>query len=230
MDTSRYEIQAFKPTSAKRVPYEELDFSVYKATANTVAFSTCETRMPLWIRVLKIRYQNGLETNVNIKSTWDEINNTNDESRWEKVCINLMSRENSTNLVTIAAFITTGRIHIQGRNVREWGSEEFPALIEMINNNTDSDQKPNLDTFINKIFSSKIETKTLNSSVISDSNNPTPKEKSSTTMKNSLASLEADFVQFKQETNKTIDNLMELNHYKDQEIKNLKRDILSYPN
>jgi hypothetical protein len=114
--------------------------------------------------------------------------------------------------------------------VREWGSEEFPALIEMINNNTDSDQKPNLDTFINKIFSSKIETKTLNSSVISDSNNPTPKEKSSTTMKNSLASLEADFVQFKQETNKTIDNLMELNHYKDQEIKNLKRDILSYPN
>jgi hypothetical protein len=46
-------------------------------------------------------------------------------------------------------------------------------------------------------------------------------------MKNSLASFEAEFIQFKQETNKTIDNLTELNHYKYQEIKNLNTGILS---
>jgi hypothetical protein len=81
---------------------------------------------------MKFRYQNDLEKNANIKSTWDNINNTNDESKYEKVCINLTSWENSANLVKITTLITTGRIHIQGRNVREWGSEEF----QRINNNT----------------------------------------------------------------------------------------------
>ena len=64
MNTNRYQAQNLKTTSAKRVPYEELDFSVYKPTAIMVAFSTSEQRMPLWIRVMKLRYENGLQNNI----------------------------------------------------------------------------------------------------------------------------------------------------------------------
>ena len=152
MNTNRYQAQNLKTTSAKRVPYEELDFSVYKPTANMVAFSTSEQRMPLWIRVMKLRYENGLQNNNIIKSSWDEIDNSDDVTKCEKVTVNLTSIQNSATLVTITAMITTGRIHIQGRYIKEWGSEEFPALLKMIDENviTDTDMKFNLDSFVSK--------------------------------------------------------------------------------
>ena len=225
MNTDRYQAQNLKTTSAKRVPYEELDFSVYKPTANMVAFSTSEQRMPLWIRVMKLRYENGLQNNNIIKSSWVEIDNSDDATKCEKVTVNLTSIQNPATLVTITAMITTGRIHIQGRYIKEWGSEEFPALLKMIDENviTDTDMKFNLDSFVSKTINK--DTKTPNNPTNTEPNNHTPREKTMISMKNSLASLEADFIEFKQETNKTIGDLMDQNHCKDQEIKHLKGQI-----
>ena len=119
----------------------------------------------------------------------------------------------------MTATIITGRIHIQGRYIKEWGSEEFPALLKMINENvtTDSDLKFNLDAFIGKTVNK--DTKILNNPTISEPNNYTPREKTMMSMKNTLASLEADFIEFKQETNKTIGDLFTKTSVKTKKLK-----------
>ena len=88
---------------------------------------------------------------------------------------------------------------------------------------TDTDMKFNLDSFVSKTINK--DTKTPNNPTNTEPNNHTPREKTMISMKNSLASLEADFIEFKQETNKTIGDLMDQNHCKDQEIKHLKGQI-----
>ena len=48
----RYKIENF--TNAKRVPYEEIDYNIYKSSH--VDFSTTEKRLPIWIKALFCRY------------------------------------------------------------------------------------------------------------------------------------------------------------------------------
>ena len=49
-DLNRFEVENFKNTNAKRVPFEDLDYSIYK-NANLVAFSTSKKRLPKWINL-----------------------------------------------------------------------------------------------------------------------------------------------------------------------------------
>ena len=60
----RYKIQAFKATMCKSVPFEELDYSIYKPSANMVAFQTTEARLPFWIKALLCRYHESPKYNV----------------------------------------------------------------------------------------------------------------------------------------------------------------------
>ena len=46
---ARYKIESFKTTSAKRVPYKQIDYSIYKPSA--IVFSTSEERHPKSIEV-----------------------------------------------------------------------------------------------------------------------------------------------------------------------------------
>lgn len=71
---NRYKVDCFKNTNAKRVPYEELDYTIYKPNANMVTFSTSEKRLPLWIKTMRQRYQHGFkdDTTSKITSHWEE--------------------------------------------------------------------------------------------------------------------------------------------------------------
>ena len=72
INIKRYEVDSFKTTSAKRVPCEELDYSIYKESAKMVVFATTEERLPQWIRMMILRYKYGLKDNNNISILWKE--------------------------------------------------------------------------------------------------------------------------------------------------------------
>ena len=125
-----------------------------------------------------------------------------------------------------------GRIQIQGRYIRLWGSEKFNTLLELIDsptiNSPDSQTltTKNLTNFIesmlkgrrnNNSWAYKCENMTSQNQNTNLREEPLP-----TTMKNSLTSLEADFVEFKKNTENTISKLSNLFSNKDEEIKKTK--------
>jgi hypothetical protein len=76
-EIKRYDVENFKSTNAKRVPNEELDFSIYKPSSNLVAFSSSElhsieVRLPLWIQEMKRRYQYSFENHAEVEVRWEE--------------------------------------------------------------------------------------------------------------------------------------------------------------
>jgi hypothetical protein len=69
----RYCVENFKPMTAKRVPFEELNFNIYKPSANMVTFSTSEEKIPVWINTFKQRYEIGINNNnVKYLCMWEE--------------------------------------------------------------------------------------------------------------------------------------------------------------
>ena len=57
---ARYRIDKFKSTKARQVPYEKLDYQIYKASSNVVAFTTSEERIIMWTKAIFWRYHVGL--------------------------------------------------------------------------------------------------------------------------------------------------------------------------
>jgi hypothetical protein len=49
----RYSVECIQSSNFKHVPFEQIDYAIYKASTNTVAFTTTEERMPLWIEALR---------------------------------------------------------------------------------------------------------------------------------------------------------------------------------
>ena len=163
-EIKRYDVENFKSTNAKRVPNEELDFSIYKPSSNLVAFSTSElhsieVRLPLWIQEMKRRYQYGFENHAEVEVRWEEQESSTDAIKCEKISINLLSRKNSENLITITVMLNTGRIQIQGRYI-----SEFNTLLEFINSAgsdlSKSSVQTDLDIFVEKMFSKTHKDKT----------------------------------------------------------------------
>ncbi|CAB4013646.1 Hypothetical predicted protein, partial [Paramuricea clavata] len=79
---SRYQVDNFKATNMKRVPMEQLDFTIYKPSSNLDAFCSNEERLPTWIRAMKLRYcKDNLEfAEDKIAVQWEESENPNDET------------------------------------------------------------------------------------------------------------------------------------------------------
>ena len=123
---ARYRCDQFKKSkSAKSVPYESLDFLIYKSTSNCVAFLTNEDRLIKWIEAIYKRYhvqvQLDEESSSKVKATWEELQSTHDPAKTDKISVNL-SLENGNileHIATILIYCTTGRIQIQGKSLRQ---------------------------------------------------------------------------------------------------------------
>ena len=230
-NTKRYSVDSFSPCKAKRVPYEQLDFSIYKPSANLVAFSTSEERLPIWIAAMKARYQDGLLDNQKVTTRWEEQENASDPAKCEKVTISLISKKSSENLITITASINYGRIQVQGKFFKEWSNQEFLQLIETVNNSCNPDNaNKDLQNFVDLLFKNETRTnlpKTTTDKQHLDTDNTSLLNEESivNSMKNSLATLEADYVLFKQTSQTKINELTTLINNKDDEISSLKNEI-----
>jgi hypothetical protein len=91
-----YQLDEFKQSKMKSIPYEKLDFSIYKQSGKTVAFCTCEERILSWIKALYFRYFLGLENSDIIKTLWEEQECDDDASKCEKIVLNLSFSKKST--------------------------------------------------------------------------------------------------------------------------------------
>jgi hypothetical protein len=236
---NRYKVDCFKTTNAKRVPYKELDYTIYKPNANMVTFSTSEKRLPLWIKTMRQRYQHGFndDTTSKITSHWQEQDSPKEPSKCEKVVITLSSKEKSENIICITIMVNTGRIQIQGHSMKTWGSEEFPTLVNLVNspNNSECKAMEKLENFVDKVSSSQkclnqVNHQVPNASpgkqhVPEDTSEQSLNDKPFSVMKTTLASLEADFVEFKQNTNKSVLELNALLTTKDEKILKLGKEI-----
>jgi hypothetical protein len=229
----RYSVVFNQSKNFKHVPFEQLDFSIYKATTNTVAYTTSEERMPLWVEALRARYKDGLHNNTSITTRWEESENKDDISKCEKVTIHLISTKNTNgqNLITITAMINHGRIQIQGKSYKEWGDDEFPILLDIVDcGPTKDNPTKNLENFMELITANTKHTATKEKEIhiIEDkSTEDTNDEPVLSNMKCSLASLEADFVLFKQTTQQNINELTVKLSDKEDEINNLRNQITS---
>ncbi|CAB4013795.1 Hypothetical predicted protein, partial [Paramuricea clavata] len=157
-----------------------------------------------------------------------------DSTKCDKVTIHLSSSKNSINqnLITITALINNGRIQVQERSYKEWGNEEFPRLLAIINSSpAKTNPTKDLETFVELItINQKPSTMEKDAHAIDDISEPDNTnslndEPMFSSMKSSLASLEADFVLFKQTTQMSINVLKVQLDNKDGEINNLKTEI-----
>jgi hypothetical protein len=73
----------------KQIPYEKLDFTIYKPSANMSAFCTSEERLILWIETFYFRYYTGLKENTWLSARWEEQKVANDPSKCEKIVLNI---------------------------------------------------------------------------------------------------------------------------------------------
>ena len=148
----RYKIDNFVPTNSKRVPYEELDYSIYK-NSSQVAFSTTESRLPLWVKALYERYykiegSNG-DDNTKVETKWHEEGNQNQPTKCDKIVIEIIY--DGENVLTITVNISAGRIQVQGRLMKEWGAGEFEHVLAMVSNPEDAMKTKRIDPFLRKI-------------------------------------------------------------------------------
>ena len=239
-NTERYQVSSFQYTNSRRVPLEELDFSIYNAKANMVVFSSTEERMPLWINALNLRYNNGLADSDKVSITWKEEDNEDDPSKCDKISVSLTFRESRKNIIMLNVLVNKGRIQCQGRYIRDWGNTEFPALLKAINDPLLMANNPtkDMDIFINKVLTVKNSNQHISATSQQQSDehslalddsicHSSSQEKPMTTIKNLLANLESDFVEYKQNTDKTLAELNTTLNEKDKEIDSLKNEINS---
>ena len=223
---NRYEITQFKTTSAKRVPFEQLDYSIYKPSSNAVVFSTSERRIPLWITAFKSRYIEGLQNNDVLKSTWEETNDPSDTMKCEKVTITISHKLNIENLITININVNTGRIQIQGHFIKDWGSIEFERLGNIVNKpelNATPAASEEWEEFIGILLSNK--KLKLHNEPLDDNQDINDLKKSFNTIKSNMANVEAELVNFKQTTNTNIEALTKCIETKEGDIQILKEEI-----
>ncbi|CAB4014084.1 Hypothetical predicted protein, partial [Paramuricea clavata] len=221
----RYKIENFKNTNAKRVPYEEIDYNIYKSSH--VDFSTTEKRLPIWIKALFCRYhENGGINNTKIITRWLEQENQDNPSKCDKISLSFHTKENE-NVLTITVNVTAGRIKAQGRFYKEWGAKEFDQLLAMVNSPQDTWKVDNIKPFVESILKEdKIDLQPLEKTkqaLSEESTTPnTSRDKTFSQMRLQLANIEAEFVLHRENTKQTISELSQSIETKDKEIVSLK--------
>ena len=227
----RYIVDSFLASTCKRVPYEELDFTIYK-NGNHVAFMTNERRLPVWIEAIYKKYMEYANNNTELCCKWLEQRNQNNENKSDKVTVHLCSAEKD-NLLTITVDITTGRIDVQGRITKQWGSLEFDHLLNMVNEPQDKWDLEKTKLFSENIFhKGKLakpstpagKTDTTIDQTKESSTSPN-REKSFGMIKSQVATLEAEFILYKENNSKHINELLDHLQQKDVAINCLQNEL-----
>ena len=138
VDLNKYLVDKFHPptTTAKPALFESIDLSIYQPSARCAAFCTSESRLLRWIHVFRHRYYEYLNgESTGYKAIWKEQEAYSSPPKCEKIVLYLFETSSISDeqLVTLTVFVSTGRIVIQGKKYKEWCTDEFPVLLELVN-------------------------------------------------------------------------------------------------
>lgn len=134
----RYHVDLFNPATgkAKDARFEEIVFDLYKPGAKSIAFTTSEARIGLWIRCFIERYYKQLNhESEDYRVTWEEQDSASNANSCDRIILHLYALEGGKeqHLVAITVYISTGTIFIQGKWFQNYGMVEFPSLLDIIN-------------------------------------------------------------------------------------------------
>ncbi|KXJ27931.1 hypothetical protein AC249_AIPGENE2884 [Exaiptasia diaphana] len=101
----RYVYDELKTKSiyAKAVPFEEVDVNSYKPKTKLIAFSTTETRLPLWIKAITTRYLDILNNTDSFSATWEEYENLQMNGKSDKVVLTIRERDDKLFVISVFA-------------------------------------------------------------------------------------------------------------------------------
>jgi hypothetical protein len=220
----------FKKSKKRQVPYETLDYSIYKLSA-----SGFKPYISVIILDLKQTHSSMLVGKSKKKMM-------------TQITIQLCTKTSMDNLLTITIYINTGRIQIQGKTLKEWGNTEFKSLVKIIDDKSDlnvHNSSEELDQNLNELKQvhesmkkdrnksnvpttetySKVDPPTTPNQTSSQNEATTPHEKSFTTIKTQVEMLEPDVVNFKQEILKSMEDVMETLQEKNKQLNDLNEKI-----
>ena len=132
VDLNKYLVDKFHPptTTAKPALFDSIDLSIFQPSARCAAFCTSESRLLRWIHVFQHRYYEYLNgESTGYKTIWKEQEAYSSPSKCEKIVIHLFQTSSISDeqLVTFTVFV------IQGKKYKEWYTNEFPVLLELVN-------------------------------------------------------------------------------------------------
>lgn len=116
-DLNRYLVDKFHlPATKSNLP-----------SAKCLAFSTSEDRLLLWITAFQYRYHELTGNAAEYKVTWEEQDSPSSASKCDKIIIHLirLTSTGEEQLVTITVYLKTGRIQVQGKNLKSGANLNF---------------------------------------------------------------------------------------------------------
>lgn len=127
----KYVIKSFDSRKGKqnKLKEEEIDLSLYKASARCAAFLTSENRILFWVKALQDQYLDALDSNDDYHIKW--IDHANDDaSAFKHIELKISHRteHHDTLLFTITVYLTTGVVMCQGTCFELWSEKEFVRL------------------------------------------------------------------------------------------------------
>lgn len=144
----RYHVEMFNPASgkAKDARFEEINLDLYKPKAKSIAFSTSEERIGLWIRCLMERYFK--HHTDDFRSTWEEQDSPGNADRCDRIILHLYARsedKKEQHVAAITVFVSTGTFLVQGKFYQQFSETEFPLLLQAVNKLTTTSNPDDLN-------------------------------------------------------------------------------------
>lgn len=137
---SRYVIKkSFKPTqkvtTGKRIPFEQIDKSLYKKQANCVCFLTSETRIHGWIVTLAERLYGSLRQSGRCNVVWNDKEGTDgwEHTEFSVYDSEIASQDGDDFMYKVIVYLTCGKIMVQGKQYESWCDDEFETSLTTVN-------------------------------------------------------------------------------------------------
>ena len=125
-----------KASNKTPLPYETIDYSIYREAANCVVFLTSVSRMHFWI----LAFVQGL---VKIKQgsqdhqvKWTDFPLGDEKPEKTEFQVYVKDDEYEEEFVLwykVIVYITVGKVMVQGKGYRSWCEEEFPITLDIVN-------------------------------------------------------------------------------------------------
>jgi hypothetical protein len=121
--------------SGRLIPFEAIDNKIYKANSNCTCFLTSESRIHAWIKALA-------------EVLYIDLGSISDKSSivYTEFIVNDKCKETNTSnedMFKVIAYITTGKVMIQGKEYEMFGTKFFSKRLNLVNEyvtKTDSKQ------------------------------------------------------------------------------------------
>ena len=119
------------------IPFERIDYSLYRDAANCAVFITSINRILVWIHALGVLLVKEKGGNHNINVNWNDTksNDTIEKTEFEfHSTESLGDYEGDTLLYKVIVYLTTGKIMIQGKGYRAWCENQFQKTLKFFDN------------------------------------------------------------------------------------------------